>query len=272
MFNFHIKKKGGLAMRIKVIMSSFVLLMSVLVFSLGAQASNPCSTSGSSNCFNGFASDFGPGGASGVTSVYADIYTPNTYPVVKSPSDSAAWPMAYNSATGAYAQVGWISEQGMSDLQGNARPNGVHYFYEIYYGGPNNTDFQVYNTYGPAPGSTHGYRIALENGYWNGYEDNALISSYPTSFYTLNQSYYLLYANVAEYYEELAGNPATNAAYAGTSSNHAKFSNMRAFFNGTTYYSPHISWSNSDYSAKSDYSKYTEGVSTSTIDFWDSRY
>lgn len=188
----------------------------------------------------------------GVTSIYTDIYTPS-YPAVYSNSGSSAWPMITDSSSTYYVQVGWWN------MSSTYKGSGVHYFFEFNDG----TDYQVWNTYGPTENTTHGYRVSLSNGVWTGTEDGVTIGSHTATFK----------GGGVQFYEEISGSIPYNAAFAGTSTNHARFSNMRMFYNNTTYYSP---LQKSDFYADTDgqfdLSNYTQGSSTSTVDFWDARY
>lgn len=140
-------------------------------------------------------------------------------------------------------------------------------------------DYQVYNTYGPANDTTHGYRVTLsaDKVYWVGSVDGAQIAAYPTQ---LDSADYFFSGQIAEYYEELTSGQkqAQNSAFAGTISNHARFSNIRAFFNNTTYYSPTAdAYSVLDTNGAQDistthYSSTITNQSLSYIDLWDIRY
>jgi hypothetical protein len=240
----------------------FLTLLSLCVLSLLVLL--PTSTNayfGTENYFDGGQIAFGTGN---LTSVYVDIKTPD-YPYVYFNSGSSAWPMIVNRSTSpstSYVQVGWTKDNYVS------QNNGVHYFYEVYYGNVGN-DYQVYSTVGPASLSTHGYRVSHTGpdpdpnglGYWVGTVDGAQISSYPSTFS----------GHEAEYYEEIYGGQAYNAQFAGRAGNHAIFSNIRAFSNGITYYSPSLSWLH-DTDGMQDTSHYIPGNASSTLELWDSRY
>lgn len=232
-------------MKLKYLLFTFLVFFLLLSSSSYLQAAPApiiqtasCTTAtppASENCFNGFERDFGSGG---LTSIYADIYTPKTYPDNYASSGSNAWPMIYDGTK--YVQVGWITSNSMNGNYGNtiiSIPNGVHYFYEINYGVAN-SDYQVYNTNGPATDTTHGYRVTLgSDGYWTGTVDGVQISAFANQ---ISSTQYYFSGTIAQYCEELnsGGKDAYNSAFAGTAINHAKFSNLRAFQNNITYYSP----------------------------------
>jgi len=205
------------------------------------------------NDFDGGVKIYNPSASDpGVTSIYADIFTP-TYPAVYTNSTSSAWPMITDSTDTKYVQVGWW------DFSNTYSGSGVHYFFEYNDG----TDYQVYNTYGPAQNTTHGYRVELSNGVWSGTAGGATIGTHSSSYKGAG----------IQYNEEIGGSIPYNAAFAGTSTDHAIFSNMRMFYNNITYYSP-IPGSNFSAAPDGAYdlSNYISGSSSSTVDLWDTRY
>jgi hypothetical protein len=148
---------------------------------------------------------------------------------------SSAWPMIGN--TGKYVQVGWCDNINMiSDDFGTqfATPNGPHYFYEINYDNSTDpySDFQEYSTYGPAQNTTHHYEVTLTNSKWVGTVDGVTIASLDEY---MTNGYYLQSGLSYTFSEEMTS---SNSHYAGTSVDHARFSNMRIFYNGQTIYSP----------------------------------
>lgn len=186
-----------------------------------------------------------------ITSSYCDITTPN-YPVVYSNSASAAYNMLTASDTvGSHniVQVGWYkaSNQGLV-------PDGVHYFSEY-------QDTVVWNAYGSASNTTHGYRISVLGGYYYCYADDALIALWPVGFT----------ATGYEFSEELNGNSPYNAQFAGQASSHARFANVRIFANGSTNYSPYMNRI-PDSNGVASWSNYVLNQSSSTFDLWDARY
>ncbi|KEO81269.1 hypothetical protein [Tumebacillus flagellatus] len=195
---------------------------------------------------------------SGVTSVYTDIYTPD-YPTINAKSGSCAWPMITSSIYGAteYVQVGWTDDSQVSQA------DGVHYFYEINYGS-SSSDYQVYSSVGPQANRVHGYRVAKDNTNWNGNftgtVDGALIASYPG-----------FVGNGVQYYEEIYGYDLTSTSFAGTNTNKAKFSNLRAFVNGSTIYSPALTMY-FDRNGGYDDSHYKSNDQTSYLYLWDTRH
>ncbi|WP_152559273.1 hypothetical protein [Tumebacillus flagellatus] len=220
--------------------------------------------SASANAFVGGYDDCYPSATdSGVTSIFANIKTPSTYPVVGSNSGSSAWVMITgNDSHTIYAQVGWEKSYGISSKQNNAG-DGVHYFYEINYGGSADNDIKVFNPVGPDQGVTHAYRLYNDGkGNFVGTEDGAQIGSYSA-----------FKGTGVTFAEELNGTNQWAAAYPGSASSPAVFDSLRYFFNGTTYYSPGLFWVNNAYGG-SDRTNYKYGVdgSSSYIKFWDTRY
>lgn len=199
---------------------------------------------------NGGDHDF-PTSGTPVTSMYADITTPN-YPYVYSPGFSTTYVMIMSSDYSQWAQVGWTKEQGM----GGTSKDGVHYFYEYHTGG---ISYQTFTTNGPSANTIHGYRMRVENGNYVGYADNTIIDTWPSAFngYSIEIS------------EEIDG--AQNGRFAGRSDGKSKFANIRAFYNNTTYYSPNLVWTNDSSNGRVDKSKYVVGNASSTIDLWDYR-
>lgn len=236
------------------------------------------------NCFNGFEHTFGSGGT-GVTSVYADIYTPYPLPVVGSQGASSAWPMIVNGSK--YVQVGWIKTNNYRGSYGNGGigsdvfpSDGVHYFYEINYGrnslGTSLGDYQVFSARGPGGGSIGNYRVEKSGNYWVGTANGTQIAAFPVSY----DSTKFLYSGTAVQFSEEINSGAANpqaSAFAGGTKPRAKFSNVRAFFNGKTYFSPSITRYFTDTSASQNRSHYGNETmypnqSDSYVEFWDSRY
>lgn len=162
--------------------------------------------------------------------------------------------------SGKYVQVGWYKA-----LNHGAVVDGVHYFYQVNIGfDPLKGTYDVYTNWspvGPATNSTHGYRVYVDGTLYRCYADDALIASPLKKFD----------ATGYEFSEEINGNIPYNAQYPGKASAHAKFSNLRIFANGVTYYSPSLNFS-ADPNGRYDASNYSVGVATSTVDYWDSRY
>lgn len=250
-----------------------VIMMFGLVPSISSADTQSCVTNGA-NCFDGIVSNLG--GNAQITSVYTDITTPNTYPANYSPSRTSAWDMIAKNTGGVYVQVGWIESNnttGHFGISSISVPNGVSYFFEINYG-VKDSDYQVYSPGGPALGTTHGYRVFQSGTNWVGTVDGTTIDTEAQTYNGLP----FTYGDNVQYSEELAGSgTAQNSAFAGLASNHARFSNLRAFSNGTTYYSPDYTTSGSyfvqDQNAGMDNFSYHIGQqNNSYLEFWDLRY
>ena len=196
----------------------FVVFLIVLIFS--------CSFSTVYAHGVGGQAYFGSSG-DGVTSIYADIKIPN-YPYVPTSAGSCAWPLITGSggSNSFYVQVGWWKMNALNIH------TGIYYFYEINYGTANN-DYQVYSTTGPAANSTHGYRVSLitvgSNKYFSGSVDGTTIANYNRIWNGITYK-----GTGVQFYEELNGNNATSAHFAGSLSSPAIFANLRAFYNGYT--------------------------------------
>ncbi|MFC4767076.1 hypothetical protein [Effusibacillus consociatus] len=240
---------------------STAFLAGLLSILLGTSA---IAATGPTNVYTGGYAQYPDSSSGQMTSVYCDIKTPS-YPDTFYPSASNGWPMIVGTySNGAdkvpYVQVGWVKANGV--FSGETNGEGVRYFWE--HNDRKGHFYRVFSAVGPAENTTHGYRVYYEAGDWKGTVDGGKIGSYPKIFTSLG----------AQYYEELVSQEDVyRAAYAGTSTNHARFSNIRYFFNNTTYYSPTLNMS-SDGVGKYDQSNYSStktDQSQSYIEFWDSR-
>ncbi|MDO3413294.1 hypothetical protein QWJ34_26315 [Saccharibacillus sp. CPCC 101409] len=277
--------KKRLAEKIIVVLSLFslILFFEGIFTSKEVSADSQACSVNKTNCFNGFEHTFGAGGTA-VTSVYADISTPSYMPTVGSQGSSSAWPMIVNDTK--YVQVGWIKTNKFAGNYGSGGlgqvfpSDGEHFFYEINYGyssiGTSLGDYQVYSAKGPAAGSVNGYRVEKSGNYWAGEVNGNQIAAFPLSYDTDK----FLYSGTAVQFSEEINSAVSNpqsSAFAGGANYRSKFSNVRAFFNGKTYYSPSITRYFTDTSASQNRSHYGDtsvysNQSNSYIEFWDSRY
>ncbi|MFC4767106.1 hypothetical protein [Effusibacillus consociatus] len=205
------------------------------------------------NKFVGGQANYNPSSTDpGVTSIYTDIYTPS-YPNVFESSFSCTWPMIVDSNTDKYVQVGWMKINYPNYKQG------TYYFFEEG-SSTNGTYNREFAGVGPDQYTTHGYRVFMENGNWKGSVDGAQIGTVRTKTWK---------GAGIQYYEEIAGSDPYKAAFAGTSSTHAKFSSLRTYYNNNTIYTPALSFYVDPGAGKLDNSKYN---SSGYFDAWDARY
>lgn len=197
-----------------------------------------------------------------VTSTNANISYPST-PTVGTGSATSAWTMCYNSSLRTYAQVGWARDNGYNS---NLPDNSTRYFFECYDG---STDYLIVNGTGPAVGSNHACKVTRDSTWtYSGTVDGAFIGSYANQVSFASDS--------VKYSEELGaiGDPPmpTNAQYIGTTTSHARFSNISVIYNGTTYYSPSLAFVQEYTVAGQSTTNYISGNSSSYFDVWDTRY
>lgn len=176
------------------------------------------------------------------TQAFATIKTPS-YPDVYNGSFSNAWTMLTGSNS--WAQTGWIK---FSD-------GTIRYFFQ--YDKDYGTPYTIYGTYGPASNSSHNYNTYRSGSNYIGVVDSSQIASYPAGFDSYGY----------EFAEEIKN---FDAAFIGTSSNHAIFSNIRIVENGNTVYSPLLNW-RADYDGGLYTSNYYVYYINSSFECWDLR-
>ncbi len=182
------------------------------------------------------------------TQAYAKIKTP-TYPATYYPSFSTAYTMLKGPSF--FAQVGWIKEN-------EPEMNDTKYVWQYYDWSTMANPQTQYGTYGPAQDSSHTYNTYRSGNTYFGYVDATLISSH-----AVEQN-----ATGYEFFEEIEN---YNAAFAGTSSGHAVFSNLQVVESGNVVFSPYLSWV-TDPEATLYTGSYTADASGSSFEIKDNRY
>jgi hypothetical protein len=215
---------------------------------------------------NGGAVDWAPSSWDpGVTSIFSKIWTP-PYPDVYYPSFSTAYNMIRGG--GKWAQTGWYKQDWFPADNPNNINDGVHYYMQVYDGSGNPIQ-EDRSEWGPAAESWHEYRTYKDsNGNWVGQVDGVNIGAFPANFKGIGP----------EYSEEIGapdGETPYKAAFPGTTAKHSRHEQMRVYYNNWTYYSPipNTAWSNTDPNdiGQQNTANYTEGISASWIELWDSR-